>query len=44
MTNPDSSTDEWQKIQGSLRHDEFGKYILNNDTLCAWGSSLTIKC
>ena len=44
MTNPDNSSDKWKKIQGSFRHDEVCKYILNDDTLCAWGSSLTIKC
>ena len=44
MTNPDDgSNDEWEEIKSSFRQDDVGKYILNDDTLCSWGSSLTIK-
>ena len=44
MTARDNSTTDWQTIQGTFRTDEVGQYILNDDTLCAWGNSLTIKC
>lgn len=44
MTARDNSTADWQTIQGTFRTDEVGQYILNDDTLCTWGNSLTIKC
>ena len=44
MINPDDgSNDEWQEIKTKIRQDDVGKYILNDDTLCDWGRSLTIK-
>ena len=44
MTKPDDgSNDQWEEIKAKIRLDDVGKYILNDDTLCSWGSSLTIK-
>ena len=44
MTNKDESSNiEWQEIKNQLRSDAVGTYIINDDTLCTWGSTLTIK-
>ena len=44
MTAKDNSNADWQTVKAAFRTDEVGQYVLNDDTLCSWGNSLTIKC
>ena len=43
MTTSNNSSANWQTIQATFRKDEISQYIINDETLFAWGNYLTIK-